>query len=300
MKRKILGFIIGALVSLLFIILLLALGYAIENNEKFIPVVVGLMSVFSGLGGVWITNYFNSKNHKDRLDFDLMQKERERIHSLRKDIYLHAADAMVEFQSTIGKISDIDFDINESNKLFNKFCLAMNRLQLIANVTTTKQTILVISKCSKSYFKIIKERKELIRMNAEIDAIDPFVLKLQSNIDNILELIKNNRNSINYDEKYNEKLLLEFNRYEDKRKELVTNKVELMRKRALEVNRLGRLILEENNNNIQEMNNLHVFLRLDINGIDNIEEYRNTIFSNSNEANSLIKEILDDYEKEYR
>ncbi|EXE36606.1 hypothetical protein [Acinetobacter baumannii] len=73
-----------------------------------------------------------------------------------------------------------------------------------------------------------------------------------------------------------------------------------MRKRALEVNRLGRLILEENNNNIQEMNNLHVFLRLDINGIDNIEEYRNTIFSNSNEANSLIKEILDDYEKEYR
>ncbi|HDU8423559.1 TPA: hypothetical protein RG038_002713, partial [Acinetobacter baumannii] len=99
---------------------------------------------------------------------------------------------------------------------------------------------------------------------------------------------------------YNEKLLLEFNRYEDKRKELVTNKVELMRKRALEVNRLGRLILEENNNNIQEMNNLHVFLRLDINGIDNIEEYRNTIFSNSNEANSLIKEILDDYEKEYR
>jgi hypothetical protein len=129
---------------------------------------------------------------------------------------------MVEFQSTIGKISDIDFDLNESNKLFNKFCLAMNRLQLIANVTTTKQTILVISKCSKSYFKIIKERKELIRMNAEIDAIEPFVLKLQSNIDNILELIKNNRNSINYDEKYNEKLLLEFNRYEDKRKELVT------------------------------------------------------------------------------
>lgn len=52
MKRKILGFIIGVLVSLLFIILLLALGYAIENNEKFVPVVVGLMSVFSGLGGV--------------------------------------------------------------------------------------------------------------------------------------------------------------------------------------------------------------------------------------------------------
>ncbi|MGV2868840.1 hypothetical protein [Acinetobacter baumannii] len=300
MKRKILGFIKVIFFGLLFFILLIALGFTIENNEKFIPVIVGLMSIFAGLGGVWITNYFNNKNHKDRLDFDLLQKERERIHLLRKDIYLHAADAMVEFQSTIGKISDIDFDINESNKLFNKFCLAMNRLQLIANVTTTKQTILVISKCSKSYFKIIKERKELIRMNAEIDAIDPFVLKLQSNVDNIIELIKSNRNSINYDEKLNEKLLSEFNKYEDKRKELVDNKVELMRRRALEVNRLGRLILEENNNNIQEINNLHVFLRLDINGIDNIEEYRNTIFSNSNEASSLIKEILDDYEKEYK
>ena len=299
MKRKIAGFIIGLIIGILFGILLLALGHAIETNEKFIPVLVGMIGALTGLGGVWLTNFFNSKNHKDRLDFDLMQKERERIHSLRKDIYLHAADAMVEFQSTLGNISNVEFDFYESNSQFNKFCLSMNRLQLIANVETTKQTILVIKLCTTSYFKIIKERKELIRINAELNAIEPFIDKFQIDRDNIFDLIRNNRNSNNYDEHLNTKLWSEYLRYEEKRKELVNEKEILLKKSGLEVNRLGRLALEEHLNNVGEINNLNVLIRGDLNDYEDIDVYRRAISSNSDEAHSFVKGILDDYQKEY-
>lgn len=77
MKRKILGFIKVIFLGLLFFILSVVLGLTIENNEKFIPVIVGLMSTFAGLGGVWLTNYFNNINQKERFEFESNQKETE-------------------------------------------------------------------------------------------------------------------------------------------------------------------------------------------------------------------------------
>jgi len=166
-------------------------------------------------------------------------------------------------------------------------------------VVTTKQTILVIKLCSKSYFKIIKERKELIKISAELNAIEPFVDKFQIDRDNIFDLIRNNRNSNNYDEHLNTKLWSEYLRYEEKRKEFVGEKELLLKKSGLEVNRLGRLVLDENLNNISEINNLNVLLRSDLNDSEDIDEYRRAISSNSDEAHSFVKGILDDYQKEY-
>ncbi|HAV5501231.1 TPA: hypothetical protein JI107_17975 [Acinetobacter baumannii] len=300
MKRKILGFIIGVLVSLLFIILLLALGYAMENNEKFIPVVVGLMSVFSGLGGVWITNYFNNKNQKERFEFESNQKETERSFNLKKDIYLNAIDDLIGIHSLIGQVPNLEFDHKTSNEQFLKFCYSMNRLQLIANVETTKQTIQVTKVCSKLYFFMLKERKDLIDLTAELNAIKPYIKVYENERNKALALIKENEFSKNFDHDLNKKLWNEYNYNEKRRRDLEDEHLKLLEESNLEVHKLNEIFINGISDAIAEINKLNVLIRKDLRGGEMIKEFENVLSDSSLEAINYMKEMVRDFEEKYK
>ena len=300
MKRKILGFIIGVLVSLLFIILLLALGYAIENNEKFVPVVVGLMSVFSGLGGVWITNYFNNKNQKERFEFESNQKETERSFNLKKDIYLNAVDDLIGIHSLIGQVPNLEFDFKKSNEQFLKFCYSMNRLQLIANVETTKQTIQVTKVCSKLYFLMLKERKDLIDLTAELNAIKPFIKVYENERNKALSLIKENEFSKHFDHDLNKKLWNEYNNNEKRRRDLEDEHLRLLEESNLEIHKLNEIFMNGFSDAIVEINKLNVLIRKDLRGVYMIKEFEDILFDSSSEALKHMKEMVRDFGENYK
>ncbi|WP_407323682.1 hypothetical protein [Acinetobacter pittii] len=300
MKRKILGFIIGVLVSLLFIILLLALGYAIENNEKFVPVVVGLMSVFSGLGGVWITNYFNNINQKERLEFESNQKETERSFNLKKDIYLNAVDDLIGIHSLIGQVPNLEFDFKKSNEQFLKFCYSMNRLQLIANVETTKQTIQVTKVCSKLYFLMLKERKDLIDLTAELNAIKPYIKVYENERNKALDLIKENEFSKHFDHDLNKKLWNEYNNNEKRRRDLEDENLRLLEESNLEIHKLNEIFMNGISDAIVEINKLNVLIRKDLRGGYMIKEFEDILFDSSSEALNHMKEMVRDFEENYK
>jgi len=300
MKRKILRFIFGIFVSVLFIILLLALGYAIENNEKFIPVIVGLMSVFSGLGGVWITNYFNNKNQNERFEFESNQKETDRSFNLKKDIYLNAVNELIEINSLIGQVPHLEFDFKKSNEQFLKFCYSMNRLQIIANVTTTKQTMQVMKVCSKLYFLMLKERKNLIDLTDESNAIKPYINVYEDEKNRVFRLITDNKLSKNYDHDLDRKFWDEYVNNETRRKDLAERHLNLVEESNLEVSRLNRIYLKGISDVIKEINKLNVLIRKDLKGDDLIEEYETILAENSSDAMSYIEEMIDDFEEKYK
>lgn len=300
MKRKILRYIFGIFVSVLFIILLLALGYAIENNEKFIPVIVGLMSVFSGLGGVWITNYFNNKNQNERFEFESNQKETDRSFNLKKDIYLNAVNELIEIHSLIGQVPNLEFDFKKSNEHFLKFCYSMNRLQLIANVTTTKQTMQVMKVCSKLYFLMLKERKNLIDLTAESNAIKPYINVYEDEKNRVFRLITDNKLSKNYDHDLDRKFWGEYVNNETRRKDLAERHLNLVEESNLEVSRLNRIYIKGISDVIKEINKLNVLIRKDIKGDNLIDEYETILAENSSDAMSYIEEMIDDFEEKYK
>ncbi|URM40035.1 hypothetical protein [Acinetobacter sp. AS23] len=300
MKRKILRYIFGIFVSVLFIILLLALGYAIENNEKFIPVIIGLMSVFSGLGGVWITNYFNNKNQNERFEFESNQKETDRSFNLKKDIYLNAVNELIEIHSLIGQVPNLEFDFKKSNEHFLKFCYSMNRLQLIANVTTTKQTMQVMKVCSKLYFLMLKERKNLIDLTAESNAIKPYINVYEDEKNRVFRLITDNKLSKNYDHDLDRKFWGEYVNNETRRKDLAERHLNLVEESNLEVSRLNRIYIKGISDVIKEINKLNVLIRKDIKGDNLIEEYETILAENSSDAMSYIEEMIDDFEEKYK
>lgn len=300
MKRKILRYIFGVFVSALFIILLLALGCAIENNEKFIPVIVGLMSVFSGLGGVWITNYFNNKNQKERFEFESNQKETERSFNLKKDIYLNAVDELIKINSLIGQVPNLEFDLKRANEQFFQFCYAINRLQLISNVSTTKQAIQVMKLCSKLYFLMLKERKHLIDLTAELNAIKPYIKVYENERNKALALIKENEFSKIFDHELNKKLWNEYNNNEKRRRDLEDEHLKLLEESNLEVHKLNEIFMNGISDASVEINKLNVLIRKDLNGGDMINEFEDVLSNSSSDAMNYMKEMVRDFEENYK
>lgn len=300
MKSKILGIITGIIIGILFSLLLLFLGRVIESNEKFIPVLVGMIGALSGLVGVLITNYFNNKNQNERFEFESNQKEKERSFNLKKDIYLNAVDDLIGIHSLIGQIPNLEFDFKKSNEQFLKFCYSMNRLQLIANVETTKQTIQVTKVCSKLYFLMLKERKDLIDLTAELNAIKPYITVYENERNKALALIKENEFSKHFDRDLNKKLWNEYNNNEKRRRDLEDEHLKLLEESNLEVHKLNEIFMNGISEAIVEINKLNVQIRKDLSGDDMINEFEDILSDSSSDAMNYMKEMMRDFEDKYK
>ncbi|XZW37131.1 hypothetical protein ACT4WW_02740 [Acinetobacter baumannii] len=291
--------LIGVLTVILVFICIVGIHNLLERDDKYISIFIGLITAASGIFTALLVNYFNVKSNKDRFNFEETQKEKERIFNLRKDIYLNAADELVSIQSTIGKIIDVDFDIKESNILFNKFCFSMNRLMLIATVETTRSAKSTLDNCSKIYFEILRVRKELIRIRAGIDAIGPLMASMEEKRNKVFELIQNNKISPNFNEDLNSQLWEEWKKYEDKRREFSADHDEYVRKQGIEVNKLGRSVMQRVGDITNVVNSLQLNMRKDLNNDENIEDYEKIISDNTIQPKEVVDSILNDYDEEY-
>lgn len=296
MKRKIVVIITGIIIA----ILLLFLGHAIESNEKFIPVLVGMIGAFSGLIGVWITNYFNNNNQKERFEFESNQKETERSFNLKKDIYLNAVDELIGIHSLIGQVPNLEFDFKNSHEQFLKFSYSMNRLQLIANIPTTKQVIQVLEVSSKLYFLMLQERKNLIDLTSESNAIKPYIDVYEDEKNRVFRLITDNKLSKNYDQDLDRKFWEEYTNNETRRKDLVERHLNLVEESNLEVHRLNRIYIKGISTVISEINKLNVLIRKDISSDDLIDEYEKVLIESSSAAMKYIEEMVNDFEEKYK
>ncbi|WP_434728020.1 hypothetical protein ACLN6O_10795 [Acinetobacter sp. PVC-6A] len=300
MKRKIVGIITGIILGILFSLLLLFLGRAIESNEKFIPVLVGMIGALSGLVGVLITNYFNNKNQNERFEFESNQKETERSFNLKKDIYLDAVDELIKIQSILGQVPNLEFDLKITNNQFFQFCYSINRLQLIATVATTKRAMQVMEVCSKLYFLMLKERKNLIDLTAESNAIKPYIKVYEDEKNRVFRLITDNKLSKNYDHDLDRKFWEEYTNNETRRKDLVERHLNLIEESNLEIHRLNRIYINGISTVISEINKLNVLIRKDISSDDLIDEYEKILTESSSAAMKYIEEMVSDFEEKYK
>lgn len=300
MKRKIVGIITGIILGILFSLLLLFMGRAIESNEKFIPVLVGMIGALSGLVGVLITNYFNNKNQNERFEFESNQKETERSFNLKKDIYLNAVDELIKIQSSLGQVPNLEFDLKITNNQFFQFCYSINRLQLIATVPTAKQAMQVMEVCSKLYFLMLKERKNLIDLTAESNAIKPYINVYEDEKNRVFRLITDNKLSKNYDHDLDRKFWEEYTNNETRRKDLVERHLNLIEESNLEIHRLNRIYINGIPTVISEINKLNVLIRKDISSDDLIDEYEKILTESSSAAMKYIEEMVSDFEEKYK
>jgi len=107
----------------------------------------GVIAATLTLGGVFLSNKSNTKRLMIQLKHDSSEKQKERIATLRREIYLRSAEEMTKALSYLGSLPQADFnDINNTSKL-QDFFASSAKLQLIAE----SKTALLVNKLTNVY-----------------------------------------------------------------------------------------------------------------------------------------------------
>lgn len=139
--------------------------------------ITGLLGMFGALAGVIITNYYNSKNSDKKINFDLMDKDRERKFNLRKEIYLEAVDSIVDFEAMLGAVATAP-SLDEFNDFHREQTKKLKKLELISDMDISikvadlsahfRYLINYILTAKEPIFKIERELDELMERINEI------------------------------------------------------------------------------------------------------------------------------------
>ncbi|MEB7641692.1 hypothetical protein [Acinetobacter pittii] len=184
--------IIGVLITTLIILCLIKFNITIDFNDKYVPFFVGILVSITSLISVWVTNFFNNKHNLNRQKFESDQKEHERIHSMRKEIYLNASDRIIELSSIIGNLVDPIGKVDQAQKTFTDFLITMNRLRLIADIDTSEKSSRVVRAFLNFYMDVYLDAHEIIDINNNINLNQDFFNKFTKDIDRTLDLMRVN------------------------------------------------------------------------------------------------------------
>ncbi|USP42205.1 hypothetical protein [Acinetobacter sp. XS-4] len=152
--------------------------------------VVGIAGAISTLTGVLITNFYNSRNNDKKINFDLMDKDRERKFNLRKEIYLDAVDSIVEFEIILGSVSQAE-SLDSFNEFQKGLTKKLKKLELISDIEIS----IKVGELSLHFRNLInyiiinklpltKQQIHLSDLNAEFNEIIKDIKKLQIELSN--------------------------------------------------------------------------------------------------------------------
>ena len=90
------------------------------------------------LGGVFLSNRSSTKRLKLQLEHDAQEKEKDRKNDLRKNVYLKAAEEIVNANQHLATLSQVDLiEVNIGDGL-KSLSIAASQVGLIASPETSK------------------------------------------------------------------------------------------------------------------------------------------------------------------
>ncbi len=118
-----------------------------------IPAIVWAALLGSGLTlvGVLLSNWNHSSELRKQLDHDSEEKQKDRIGSLRRDVYLNAVEEMAKANSHLGKLPQIDPAKQSIDAGLSGFFAASAKLQLVCQTETAS----VIGELTTRYGEIL-------------------------------------------------------------------------------------------------------------------------------------------------
>jgi hypothetical protein len=132
-------------------------------------VVVGAMISFTGTFlGIILTNRSHARRLREQHEHDREVKNRDREMSLRKEIYLAAAEAISTSLIAISRFSDLEI---HHDKLIDKYLAksaAIFKIHLIATEETVKAITVFSGDLDTTFFRLFTKRAPLLRQGHEI------------------------------------------------------------------------------------------------------------------------------------
>jgi hypothetical protein len=127
---------------------------------------------FFTLGGVVLTNRANDRRLREQLRHDRELRNRDRELSLRKDVYMSAAEAIWAGLSAVGRFGDLDIPNNKLTEAYMEKSPAIAKVHVIANEQTVRAQTNLASELNATYMRLFAKRVPLIAQKVQI-IMDP-------------------------------------------------------------------------------------------------------------------------------
>ena len=154
---------------------------------SFWGVVVGS---FLSLGGVVVSNRANDRRLRQQLAHDRELKNRERELSLRKDIYLAAAEAIATGLNSIGSFANLDISNDKLTAAYVDKSPSIAMVHIIAKTDTTKAVAKLVGELEAAYLRLFARRLPQLAEKQQIAFIKNQTDAFGRERDRMLELMK--------------------------------------------------------------------------------------------------------------
>ena len=152
---------------------------------------------FISLSGVVVSNRASDRRQDRQLKHDRDQKNRERELSLRKEIYLTAAEGIAVGINSLVKFANLDITFEEITTEYSAKSPAIYKIQVIAKESTAEAIINVTAELSAAFLRLSAKRIPLAQQKARIKILEEQRKSFESVRDNMLELLR--QHNINVD-----------------------------------------------------------------------------------------------------
>jgi hypothetical protein len=120
------------------------------------------------LFGVMLSNSSNTSRLIKTMAHESTEKDKDRIHSLRKDVYLRAAETMTEVAAYLGKIPQLDPTKENIADGLSSFFVASAKLQLVSESETAKLANELTARYTEILFLLLAKASPAHRLQATI------------------------------------------------------------------------------------------------------------------------------------
>mgnify|MGYP001571396827 CR=1 FL=1 len=159
----------------------------IMKNPTVQGVVIG--SFFS-LGGVVLNGWASDRRQREQLKHDSAQATRERELSLKKDVYLEAAEAVSAGINAIAKFGNLDIPNGEVTKEFADKSSAIAKVSVIARAETVSALSILADAIGAAQMRLMTKRLPLLSQKAHIQILQGSINRSANERARFVELMK--------------------------------------------------------------------------------------------------------------
>jgi hypothetical protein len=145
---------------------------------------------FFSLGGIVIVNRANAQRLREQFEHDRQMRNRDRELSLRKDIYLSAAEAVSTGINTIGRFADLEIPYNKLTEAYIDKSPAIAKVHLIARERTAEAVTNLVGELSAAYLRLAAKRYPVVAQKTQISFLQQQIDSFSRERDRMLELMK--------------------------------------------------------------------------------------------------------------
>jgi hypothetical protein len=121
------------------------------------------------LFGTLRSNSNARKNLEQQVRHDALQRDREREMSLRREVYLEAASALVHLQTLVGKAGNIEYDQKDLLDAFGKDQSVIAKTHIVGSQETVAAVMAFVGQMGPAFLEMITRRVPLVIRKSSID-----------------------------------------------------------------------------------------------------------------------------------